>query len=64
MQAKVKAKPVHERAGDLGELIVFRYMGDKFGLDTYNTIYRNTGPDVWTRDDDKRAAAHAIAIGL
>ena len=54
-----------ERAGSIGELVVFYYAGGKFGVDSYETIYQDFGyPRDWVECPNDRVRAHAVAIGV
>jgi hypothetical protein len=55
----------YERAGALGELLVFYFAGGKFGIDSYENVYQDFGGrKQWVECPNERVRAHARAIGI
>lgn len=54
----------YERAGAIGELMVFYFMGGKFGIDSYETVFQDFGGRrQWEQCPNERVREFAIARG-
>lgn len=59
-----EVKRVYERAGAIGELLVFRFMGGKFGI-ACETIYQDFGGRrQWVECPNEKVRHFAIETGL